>query len=73
MFYLCLQECYGEPDKDKIDAVKEVYKEIGLPAIFSAYEEDAYNLIVLRIQQLSRGLPHEVFFKMLDKVYKRSA
>lgn len=51
--------------------VKNVYKEIGLPTIYAAYEEDTYNLMVDRIQLLSRGLSQEVFFKILDKIYKR--
>lgn len=66
-----LEENYGHNNTEKVQAVKNVYKEIGLSSIYSAYEEDTYNLIADRIQQLSSGLPHEVFFKILEKIYKR--
>lgn len=68
---VCSQECYGSHEPEHVETVKSIYKEIGLPSIYAAYEEDTYNMIVTRIQQLSRGLPHEVFFKILDKIYKR--
>ncbi|XKL64258.1 hypothetical protein PGB90_004344 [Kerria lacca] len=57
-----LDECYGCNDLEKVEIVKNIYKEIGLPNIYAAFEEDTYNLLVTRIQQISRGLPHDVFF-----------
>ncbi|XP_054277553.1 farnesyl pyrophosphate synthase-like [Macrosteles quadrilineatus] len=66
-----MEECYGSTDPEKVNAVKEVYNQINLPHIYATYEEDSYNLITTHIQQLSAGLNHEVFFKLLDKIYKR--
>jgi len=66
-----MEECYGSDDPEKVNAVKDVYNQINLPHIYSTYEEDSYNLITTHIQQLSAGLNHELFFKLLDKIYKR--
>ncbi|XP_065213682.1 farnesyl pyrophosphate synthase-like [Planococcus citri] len=67
-----LEKCYGSADPQKVETVKKIYQDIGIPSIFAAYEEDAYKLIVDQIQQLSRGVPQKIFFKILDKIYKRS-
>lgn len=66
-----LQECYGSQDPEKIAAVKKLYEKLGLPALYAAFEEETYNLIFTQIQQLSQGLPHDLFFALLDKIHKR--
>ncbi|XP_046662287.1 farnesyl pyrophosphate synthase-like isoform X2 [Homalodisca vitripennis] len=66
-----LEECYGSHDPEKVDAVRNVYNQINLPHIFTTYEEDSYNLIQTHIQQMSGGLNLNLFFKLLDKIYKR--
>lgn len=66
-----LQKCYGQDDDDKINTVKNVYKEIGIPALYAAYEEESYNLMLNQIQMLSTGLSQDIFYKILDKIYKR--
>lgn len=68
-----LEECYGYPDKEKTDKVKQMYNEIGIPNTYSIYEEETYNLLNTHIQQISRGLPHELFLKLLNKTYRRLA
>nr|QAX24807.1 farnesyl diphosphate synthase 2 [Matsumurasca onukii] len=68
-----LEECYGSSDPEKVKAVKEIYNQINLPHIFATYEEESYNLITMHIQQLSAGLNHDLFFKMLDTIYKRES
>lgn len=70
-----LEQCYGYNDPEKVAAVKQVYQQLGLPQIYSRYEEDSYNLISTHIQQLSttRGLHHELFFKVLEKIYRRES
>ncbi|KAF0757951.1 farnesyl pyrophosphate synthase-like [Aphis craccivora] len=37
------------------------------------YEEDIYKLINTRIQNLSQGLLQDMFFKFLEKIYKRTS
>lgn len=66
-----LQSCYGSKEPEKIKKVKDVYIELNLPAVFHAYEEETYNLITRQIQQLSQGLPHELFLTLLHKTYGR--
>lgn len=71
--FINTQECYGYPDKEKTDKVKQMYNEIGIPNTYSIYEEETYNLLNTHIQQISRGLPHELFLKLLNKTYRRLA
>ena len=68
-----LEECYGESDPEKVRRVKQLYNELGLPNTYSVYEEETYNLLNTHIQQISRGLPHEIFLKLLSKTYRRVA
>lgn len=65
------EDCYGSKDVEKVAAVKKLYEQLGLPALYSAFEEETYNLIFTQIQQLSQGLPHDLFFALLDKIHKR--
>ncbi|XP_014243529.1 farnesyl pyrophosphate synthase [Cimex lectularius] len=65
------EECYGKPEQEKIDKIKELFIEMGIPALYSTYEEDTYNLITTQIQQLSAGLPHDLFFGLLDRIHGR--
>jgi farnesyl diphosphate synthase len=68
-----LEEVYGVDDPDKVAAVKKIYMELNLPKIYDKFETDFYNDIQTRIQQISagKGLPHEVFNNILDRIYKR--
>ncbi|XP_076652814.1 farnesyl pyrophosphate synthase-like [Halictus rubicundus] len=66
-----LEECYGEEDKEKVDRVVQLYNELGLPNTYSIYEEETYNLLNTHIQQISRGLPHKLFLKLLSMTYRR--
>ncbi|KOC62899.1 Farnesyl pyrophosphate synthase [Habropoda laboriosa] len=68
-----LEECYGQSDIDKVNRVKQLYNELGLPNTYTIYEEETYNLLNTHIQQVSRGLPHDFFFKLLHRVCRRVA
>lgn len=67
-----LEECYGINDPEKVARVKQLYHDLGLQTTYSVYEEENYNLINTHIQQISRGLPHDLFFKILNKIYRRN-
>lgn len=56
-----------------MNRVKQLYDELGLSNMYSIYEEETYNLLHTHIQQISRGLPHELFLKLLEKTYRRVA
>nr|A0A343W970.1 RecName: Full=Farnesyl pyrophosphate synthase; Short=MhFPPS; Short=MhIDS-2 [Murgantia histrionica]AVZ23978.1 farnesyl diphosphate synthase [Murgantia histrionica] len=66
-----LESCYGTKEPEKIKKVKDIFIELSLPAVYHAYEEETYNLITRQIQQLSQGLPHELFLTLLHKLYGR--
>ncbi|XP_037827515.1 farnesyl pyrophosphate synthase [Lucilia sericata] len=66
-------ECYGKTDPEKAARVKELYKSLGLPNTYAIYEEESYNMIKTHIQQTSRGVPHEIFLQILNKIYQRNS
>lgn len=68
-----LKECYGSQDPEKVAAVKKLYNDLGLPTVYTIYEEDSYQIISTHIQQTSRGLPHAIFLKIMEKIYRREA
>jgi len=68
-----LADCYGSKDPEKVAAVKELYEQLGLPSTYATYEDESYNIISTHIQQVSRGLPHKLFFKFMGRIYKRES
>jgi len=44
-----------------------------LPETYQLYEEQTYNVITAHIQQMSVGLPKQLFTEMLGKIYRRSS
>lgn len=58
---------------EKVKRVKQLYNDLGLPNTYSIYEEETYNLLNTHIQQISRGLPHNLFIKILEKLYHRES
>uniref|UniRef100_A0A336K2X4 Farnesyl pyrophosphate synthase n=1 Tax=Culicoides sonorensis TaxID=179676 RepID=A0A336K2X4_CULSO len=68
-----LKECYGSSDPEKVETVKKLYNELGLPTVYTIYEEDSYQIISTHIQQTSRGLPHDIFLKIMEKIYRRES
>ncbi|XP_024938655.1 farnesyl pyrophosphate synthase isoform X2 [Cephus cinctus] len=67
-----LEDCYGYDDAEKAAKVKQLYNELGLPTTYSIYEEESYNLMHTHIQQISRGLPHDLFLNFLERIYRRN-
>jgi farnesyl diphosphate synthase len=61
------------PDPEKVNRVKQLYEDLMLPHTYEIYEEESYKIISTHIQQVSRGLPHQIFFKILEKIYRRNA
>lgn len=68
-----LKECYGSQDPVKVARVKQLYEELGLPTVYTIYEEDSFQIISTHIQQTSRGIPHAIFLKVMEKIYRREA
>jgi farnesyl diphosphate synthase len=68
-----MKDCYGQKDPEKVERVKELYEDLLLPHTYEIYEEESYKIINTQIQQISRGLPHKLFFKILEKIYRRNS
>ncbi|KAM8711372.1 hypothetical protein ACLKA7_000501 [Drosophila subpalustris] len=66
-------DCYGQNDPLKVERVKELYKELSLPSTYAIFEEESYNMIKTHIQQTSRGVPHQTFLQILNKIYQRDS
>lgn len=67
-----LEECYASSKPEDVERVKALYEELGLPNTYTVYEETSYSLIRTHIQQISRGLPHSLFFNIMEKIYRRT-
>ena len=75
-----LDENYGQKDAAKEAKVKAVYEEIGLPAIYTSYEEQACQRVTALINGIPEPAPgtdqgflrREVFTSFLHKIYKRT-
>ncbi|KAJ3276925.1 Farnesyl pyrophosphate synthetase [Borealophlyctis nickersoniae] len=67
-----LDECYGRKDAEKVAAVKRVYSEIDIPAIYHKYEEESYQRISALIEKVDEELlPREMFVAFMNRIYKR--
>ncbi|XP_033175587.1 farnesyl pyrophosphate synthase isoform X1 [Bombus impatiens] len=65
------EECYGQSDVEKVNRVKQLYQELGISNTYAIYEEETYNLLHTHIQQISRGLPHDLFLKLLNRTCRK--
>ena len=65
------EACYGQLDVEKINRVKQLYQELGISNTYAVYEEETYNLLHTHIQQISRGLPHDFFLKLLNRTCRK--
>jgi len=68
-----MRDCYGKHDEECVNRIKQLYEDLGIPHTYALYEEESYNLIKTHIQQTSRGVPHSIFFKIMDKIYRRES
>lgn len=66
-----LEENYGKDKEDCVQAVKQVYRDLGLHDEFKKYEEQSYKDISKKIAE-QQHVPQELFSNMLNKIYKRS-
>ncbi|GAB0092799.1 farnesyl pyrophosphate synthase [Sergentomyia squamirostris] len=68
-----MKEHYGKHNEESIQRIKQLYEELSIPNTYAIYEEDSYKMITTHIQQTSRGIPVEVYLKLLDKIYRRKS
>lgn len=67
-----MEEYYGDSDPAAVSKIKDLYEELQLPHTYSVFEEATYDLLRTQIQQITRGLPHDLFFKILDNIFRRN-
>ncbi|CAK1551477.1 unnamed protein product [Leptosia nina] len=66
-----MENYYGSCKPEDVNRIKDLYEELQLPHTYSVYEEATYDLIRTQIQQVTRGLPHDLFFKILDNIFRQ--
>nr|AAX78434.1 farnesyl diphosphate synthase [Anthonomus grandis] len=66
-----MEEHYGVDDPNSVAIIKKLYEDLSLPNTYAIYEEESYNIIKTHIQQISKGLRHDLFFSIMEKLYKR--
>jgi farnesyl diphosphate synthase len=66
-----LQDNYGQGNDNKVQKVKQLYRDLDLPSEFERYEETSYQLIQGELDRLT-NVPRAVFEVLLKKIYKRS-
>ncbi|XP_060519528.1 farnesyl pyrophosphate synthase isoform X2 [Cylas formicarius] len=66
-----MEDHYGKSDLESVQAIRHLYEELSLPNTYAIYEEESFNIIKTHIQQISKGLPHKLFFKIMERLYKR--
>ncbi|RZC33233.1 polyprenyl synt domain containing protein [Asbolus verrucosus] len=66
-----MEEHYGKPDPESVEKIRSLYEELNLTNAYAMYQEESFNMIHTQIQQMSRGLPPDVFLKLMRKLYKR--
>lgn len=66
-----MEKHYGNNDEGDVEIIKALYEELAIPNTYATYEETSYDLIKTHIQQISRGLPHALFFNIMEKIYRR--
>jgi len=66
-----LEDNYGKKGDANVKAVKKLYVDMGIEAVYLKYEEESYQRIK-KLMDETRDLPTEVFDFLLKKIYKRS-
>ncbi|KAJ3632110.1 hypothetical protein Zmor_022089 [Zophobas morio] len=62
---------YGKKDKNSVDAVKALYKDLKLDELFYEYEERTYGELIRLIENTTADIPKEIFMDFANKIFKR--
>ncbi|BFZ16171.1 hypothetical protein BsWGS_19210 [Bradybaena similaris] len=66
-----LKLCYGRWDKEAVEKVKAIYRDLKLECVYKQYEETSYEEITNLINSIDSAVPKEVFLDFASKIYKR--
>lgn len=65
-----IEKNYGKADKKCVQAIKDLYRDLGLEQRFRDYESSSYEKLIKDIEEQS-DLPNNVFLPLLHRIYKR--
>lgn len=68
-----MEEHYGRSEPESVAIIRRLYEDLCLPNTYAIYEEESYNIIKTHIHQISKGLRHDLFFKIMEKIYRRES
>jgi farnesyl diphosphate synthase len=67
-----LDENYGQKDAERVQKVKQVFKELDIEGIYHAYENESYQRISELIKAVDEALlPQQMFVDFMNRIYKR--
>lgn len=66
-----LKQHYGKSAAASVAAVKQLYDDLDLRAVYHAYEDATYAQLTAEIAQVTR-MPSEVFTMLVSKIFKRT-
>lgn len=67
-----LMENYGRQEEEKVQKVKQLYKDLDLEKAFTDFEESSYKEILSLIDTDHGSLSQDLFIALTNKIYKRS-
>ena len=76
---IILKQNYGQLEDKAVANVKDVFNQLDMDGLYRKYEEEAYNDIIKRVDQISiagfdnQALNPDIFLCLLNKIYKRNA
>ncbi|KAK5647754.1 hypothetical protein RI129_002646 [Pyrocoelia pectoralis] len=70
---IIFEQNYGKTNLGSVAIIRSLYEDLDLPNVYAVYEEETCNLIRSHIQQVPQGLPHRLYFNILEGFYRRSS
>lgn len=67
-----LMENYGKGEAEKVEKVKQLYRDLNLERVFLDFEENSYQEILSLIDLHHGQLPKDLFIAFTNKIYKRN-
>ncbi|CAH1956267.1 unnamed protein product [Acanthoscelides obtectus] len=65
-----LKEHYGKANQNSIQMVQQLYTDLDLPTVFATVEEESFNKVCSLIEEV-KGVPHELFSRLVATIYGR--
>lgn len=67
-----MRNFYGSHDSENVEKIKGLYHDLDLLNVYKRYENESYDSIKMRIQNLRYDVPQDFFSRILDKSYQRN-